>query len=447
MTAAEELPVGVDTREQRGWYVYDWANSAYPTTVITVFLGPYLTVVAEAAADVAGRVHLGPVPIAAGSLFLYAVSVSVLLQVVVLPTVGAVADRMERKTRLLGALAFLGAGATMALFAVTPGRWLLGSALLIVSNLAFGASVVVYDSFLPEIAAPSDRDRVSSRGWALGYLGGGLLLAFNLVVYLFDRQLGIDEATAVRVSLASAGIWWAVFTVVPLRRLRDRGAITRPREGGVVTGAFAELWTTLKGLRRTPTTIRFLVAFLLYNDGVATVLAAAAVFGAQELLFSQDVLIGSILLVQFVAFGGALLLGRLARRIGAKRTVLGCLVVWVGVVAYGRVLPAGDVGRFLGLACLIGLVMGGTQALSRSMFSQLVPPEREAEYFGLYQVSDRGTAWIGTFALGLAVQLTGSYRSGLLVLLVFFLAGGLLLASTDLRRGIADVGNPQPAVL
>jgi MFS transporter, UMF1 family len=440
-------PVGVDTREQRGWYVYDWANSAYPTTVITVFLGPYLTTVAAAAADDAGRVHLGPIPVAAGSLFLYAVSLSVVLQVVVLPVVGAIADRAERKTPHLALYAFLGAGATMGFFLVTPGAWVLGSVLLLVSNVAFGASVVVYDSFLPEIAAPSDRDRVSSRGWALGYIGGGLLLALNLGVYLFDDALGIDTEVAVRASLASAGVWWAVFTLVPLRRLRERGGLRRPQAGGLVGGAFRELGTTFRGLRRYPLTLRFLVAFLLYNDGVATVLAASAIFAAEELLLGQDVIIGAVLLVQFVAFGGALGLGHLARRIGAKRTVLGALVVWSGVVAAARLLPQEAVVPFLLLATLIGVVMGGTQALSRSLFSQLVPAKREAEYFGLYQIADRGTSWIGTFVLGVAVQVTGSYRSGLLVLLAFFVSGGLLLAATDLRRGIDDVGNPQPDVV
>lgn len=176
-------------------------------------------------------------------------------------------------------------------------------------------------------------------------------------------------------------------------------------------------------------------------------IAAASVYGSDELDLDQTVLIGAILAVQFVAFGGALLLGRLARRFGAKRTVLASLALWSGVIAYGRTIPAGGAARFLAMAVLIGLVLGGTQALSRSMFSHLIPAGREAEYYGLYQISDRGTSWIGTLSLGLAVQATGSYRSGILVLLVFFLAGGALLAATDLRQGIEDVGNEQPAVL
>jgi UMF1 family MFS transporter len=191
-------------------------------------------------------------------------------------------------------------------------------------------------------------------------------------------------------------------------------------------------------------TLRFLVAYLLYNDGVQTVIAAAAVFGSDELGLDEAVLIQAILVVQFVAFIGALLLERIARRIGAKRTVLGALVLWTAVIGIGRSVPAGDPTAFTLLAVAIGSVLGGTQALSRSMFSQLVPAGREGEYFGLYQISERGTAWIGTLSLGLAVQLTGSYRSGILVLLVFFVTGGALLATTDLRRAIAEAGNEVP---
>lgn len=446
-TATDTPRAGSDTREQRGWYVYDWANSAFSTTVVTVFYGPYLTSVTEAAAGEDGFVSVLGVPVRPASYFLYVISASVLLQVLVMPIMGAVADRSHRKTRLLGGAAAVGAAATVAMFFVTGDAYLAGGALLLVANVAFGAAVVVYNSFLPEIAGPDDRDRVSARGWALGYLGGGLLLLANLGLFLFHEAIGLSEPLAVRISLASAGLWWGLFTIVPMRRLIDRPPIRAVPTGSVVGGAFRELAVTVRNLRRYPRSLLFLAAFLLYNDGIQTVIAAAAIYGAGELELDQTVLIGSILLVQIVAFFGALLLGRIARYVGAKRTVLGSLVVWTGVILYGRVIPAGDPLQFVVLAVLIGLVLGGTQALSRSLFSHLIPRGREGEYYSLYEISDRGTSWIGTFALGLAVQMTGSYRAGILVLIVFFVAGGVLLAFVNLRRAIDDVGNPQPEIL
>jgi UMF1 family MFS transporter len=433
-------------REQSGWYVYDWAASVFSTTVVTVFLGPYLADVAETAAGGPdASLHPFAIPVDPDSLFPYTVSLSVLLQVVLLPVVGAVADRSRRKRAMLGGFAYLGALATAGLFFVSGGRYLLGAALFLVANMAFGASVVVYNSFLPEIAAPEERDRVSSRGWAVGYLGGGLLLALNLGLFLGRNAFGLGEGEAVRICLLSAGAWWALFTLVPLRRLRPHGPVPAAEPGtGVLTAGFRQLWDTLRSLRAYPQTLLFLLAYLLYNDGVQTVIAFSAQFGDRGLGLSQTVLISSILLVQFVAFGGALLLGRLAGRWGAKRTVIGSLAVWVACLAGAFTLRAGSAAQFYALAAVIGTVLGGTQALSRSLFSQLIPPGREAEYFGLYEISDRGTSWLGALIFGLSLQLTDSYRLAIMSLVVFFVAGGAVLARVDMRRGAAEAGNPAP---
>jgi len=430
-------------REHRSWYAYDWATSAFNTSVITVFAGPYLTGLARAGSNDDGFVSLLGIPVRDNSWFLFVVSASVLLQVLVLPVVGAIADRSTNKPRMLGRLALAGSVATVALFATTGGAWLAAGLLLLVGNVLFGAAAVVYDSFLPEIATADERDAVSSRGWAFGYAGGGLLLLGHLALFLSAESLGIDDGLAARLALATAGLWWAGFSVITVRGVRARTPLLAEGEGGIAD-SFRQLRTTLRELRSTPLTLRFLVGYLLYNDGVQTVIAAAAVFGADELLLEQDVLIGAILAVQFVAFFGALALGRVARFAGAKRTVLGSLVVWSLVVGLGRGVPAEDPLAFLLLSVAIGFVLGGTQALSRSMFSQLVPPDREAEYFAIYQISDRGTSWIGTFTLGLAVQITGTYRSGILVLLAFFVVGGLVLAATPMRRAIEESGNPVP---
>ena len=435
-----------DTPQQRGWYVYDWANSSFPTTVGTVFFGPYLIAVAEGSVDAAGRVSLLGIPVAPQQLFFIALALSALLQVFALPIVGAFADRSTRKRRWLAGTAYTGAALTMAMFLVVPGRWQLGFVLILVANLAFSASIVVYDSFLPEIADPDDRDRVSSRGWAFGYIGGGLLLALNLALYLFD-PLG-DEGLTVRISLGSAGLWWALFTIVPLRRLEDGPALHGgDARGGVVSGAFRELRATMRQLSEYPETVKYLVAFLLFNGGVGTVIYAAGSYATEELGIEIATLTAAILMVQFVAFAGALVLGALARRAGAKQVVLWSLALWSAVVVYGRFVPAGNVPVFFALAAAIGFVLGGTQALSRSLYSHLVPPQREAEFFGFYQISDRGTSVLGQLGFVFAYGIAGSYRQALLVLIVFFIAGGLMLLVTDFRKGIDAVGNPQPAVL
>ena len=439
-------------REHRRWYVYDWANSAFSTSVITVFSGPYLNGVAENVAGSDGTVSLLGIGVQANSFFPFAVSLSVIAQAVTLPIVGAAADRSPDKRRLLQGLVVVGAVATVALFLVTGDRLQLGALCLLVANAAFGGAAVVYDSFLPEIALPDERDGVSSRGWATGYAGGGLLLAVHLVLFLFAEDLGIDESYAARIAMASAGIWWFGFSQVTIRGLVPRPPLvdTAGEAGGVVAGAGAslrELWRTLKGLRRTPRTLVFLAAFLLYNDGVATVITAAGIFATDELDIELATLTAAILLVQFVAVFGALALGRIARWIGAKKTILGSLVLWTVTIAAGRTLAAGDVTAFFLLSGAIGFVLGGTQALSRSLFSQLVPRGEEAQFFALYQLSDRGTSWLGTFALGIAVSVAGTYRDGILVLLFFFVSGGLLLACTDVRRAIREAGNEVPEVV
>ncbi|MYS39737.1 MFS transporter, partial [Streptomyces sp. SID5998] len=208
-------------REQRGWYFYDWACSVYSTSVLTVFLGPYLTSVARAAADPDGFVHPLGVPVRAGSFFAYCVSASVVVAIVVMPVAGAAADRTGRRKPLLAAAAYTGAAATTGLFFLDGHRYLLGGLLLIVANASVAVSMVLYNSYLPQIAPPEERDAVSSRGWAFGYAAGSLVLVANLVLFTGHDSFGVSEATAVRICLASAGLWWGVFTLVPLRRLRD----------------------------------------------------------------------------------------------------------------------------------------------------------------------------------------------------------------------------------
>ncbi|MER5206903.1 MFS transporter [Streptomyces sp. NPDC002825] len=448
-TEPEEYATGPAERkrEQRGWYFYDFACSVYSTSVITVFLGPYLTSVARAAADAEGFVHPLGVPVRAGSLFAYAVSASLVVAILAMPLVGAAADRTGRKKPLLAASAYLGAAATTGMFFLAGDRYLLGTFLLIVANASLSVSMVLYNAYLPQIAEPDERDAVSSRGWAFGYTSGALVLVLNLVLYSGHDSFGLTEGEAVRICLASAGLWWGAFTLVPLRRLRDRQVRPerpgRAAEGAVGSG-WAQLRATLKDMRRHPLTLSFLLAYLIYNDGVQTVISQASIYGSEELDLDQTTLITAVLLVQVLAVAGALGMGRLARVYGAKRTILGSLAVWTLILAAGYFLPAHSPVFFYFLAAAIGLVLGGSQALSRSLFSHLVPRGKEAEYFSAYEMSDRGLSWLGPLVFGLAYQLTGSYRDAIISLVIFFAVGFTLLARVPVRRAVEAAGNPIP---
>jgi UMF1 family MFS transporter len=455
-TAHPDAERSARVREQRAWYFYDWANSAYVTTTATVLFGPYLTVIAKRAAcpgqDTDLRcptnLHMLGIPVSPGSLALYAVTVTTLLSALVLPVVGAIADRSGRKRTLLGRFAWLGSLAASAMVLVSGRNWQLGVLLLLVASLSLGCSLVVYDAILCEIATADERDRVSSRGWAFGYLGGGLLLAVNLVMVTAHDAIGLSTEGAVRLSLLTAGVWWAGFTLIPYLGLRDRPAVAvDPTAGGLIASSFGQLMVTLRHLAGYRQTWMFLLAYLFYNDGIQTVIYASSIFAQEELGLSSQQLITSILLVQFVAFGGALLFGRSAARYGAWRSILGGLVLWCLVVAAGYVLPAHQFGAFLALAVLIGVVLGGTQALSRSLYSQLIPRGREAEYFSLYQAAERGTSWFGTLTFGLVFQLSDSYRLAIVALVAFFVIGGAILSRVDIRRGVIEAGNDVPAVL
>ncbi len=429
-------------REQRGWYFYDWANSAFSTTVVTVFFGPYVTtVLARGAADSTGLLHPLGMAIAARAYWGYLVAASVVVQVLLLPLVGALADYGRRKKQLLALFAYTGAAATIAMFFLEGSAYLAAGLLFLVANTAFGASMVIYNSFLPEIATPENRDAVSSTGWGIGYLGGGLLLALNLLMYVRPSALGLDEGLAIRLSLGSAGVWWAVFTIIPLRALRNRGPARRLAPGEHIFGAsLRQLFRTLSGMRRYPQTLLFLIAYLLYNDGIQTVIALATQFGHDELNIPMGSLALSILMVQFVAFFGALGFNRIAGLWNAKGAVMLSLGIWFAVVLAMHSWVRTTTQFFL-MAAVVALVLGGSQALSRSLFSQMIPKEKEAEYFGIYEISDKGTSWLCPLAFGLAVQFTGSYRTAILTLAAFFLAGLAVLARVDVKRGALAAGS------
>jgi len=430
-------------REQRAWYVYDWANSAFSTTVVSVLFGPYLTELVRVAAGPSGRLEIIGFAIDYRAVWAWLIALSAVTQALAMPLVGAIADYGRLKKPLLGATAYVGAGATVGMYWLD--HWVLGCVLFLVANLAFGSSVLLYNAFLPEISGAAERDAVSSKGWALGYAGGGLLLALNLLLLTRAQGLGMSQAQAARINLASAGVWWAIFTVIPLAVLRSRGPNKNlPAGQGYLTTGVRQLRQTLKGARRLPDTLRFLIAYLVYNDGIQTVLALAALFPGVELKLEYSAVAGSFLLSQVVGIPGAIAFQHIAGRMGNKRSVMLALVVWTLAMLYvfaGGVRTATEL--YL-LAALVGFIMGGSQALSRSIFSFLIPNGEEAEYFSLYEVSDKGSSVLGPAVLALVLDATGSFRIGALAIAVFFVVGFGILARMNLPRGAATAGNELP---
>jgi len=438
-----------DKREIFGWAMYDWANSAFSATVGTVFLGPYLASLAANAAKASqdGMAHLLGIPIAPDSFFPYCISISVGMQVLFLPILGAIADYSHRRKQMMQLFATIGAIATILMFFTTAPVWWLGGLLFVVANLAFGAAMVFYNSYLPDIASEDQRDRVSSYGWAMGYLGDGLLLILNLAFYLMSDKLGVPKDLAVRINLASAGIWWLSFSFITWARLQARHAVKHLPKGETYTRVgFKQLWSTVKEMKNFPETLKYLLAYFLYNDGIQTVIAVSSTFAAAPLIrggvgMDQSTLIIVILMIQFMAFFGALLWGKLANWVGSKRSIIVSLVIWAGVVIYAYFGLKGEsrVLEFFILGAFIALVMGGSQAISRSLYAQIIPSGKQAEYYSFYEVSERGTSWIGPLLFGLVNQIFGSLRPAILSLIFFFVVGLAVLLFVNVKKAMADV--------
>jgi len=449
MTAnAAAVPVN-DKRETFGWAMYDWANSAFSTTVGTVFLGPYLASLATEAAKSYpdGMARLGAIPIAPDSFLPYCVSFSVGMQVLFLPILGAIADYSHMRKQMMQLFATLGAIATILLFFVAGDLWWLGGLLFIFANLTFGAAAVFYNSYLPDIASEEKRDNVSSYGWAMGYLGGGLLLLLNLIFYQFHDKIGVPTGLAIRINLASAGVWWLGFSFITWARLIPRHAHrSLPKDETYIRVGFNQLRKTISELKNFPETMRYLLAYFLYNDGIQTVIAVSATFAAAPIIrggleIDTGTLTIVILMIQFMAFFGALFWGKLASWIGAKESIIVSLFIWAGVVIYAFSGLKGDtrVAQFFVLGAFIALVMGGSQAISRSLFAQMIPTGKEAEFYSFYEVSERGTSWIGPLLFGLMNQMFGNLRLAIFSLIFFFVMGIVILPFVNVKKAKEDV--------
>ncbi len=437
-------------RALRGWLLYDVANSAFVTTVVTALGGPFLTGLATATADGDGRLTLAGMHPRAASLYAYVTAASVLVQVLLLPVLGALADAPRSKHRLLAGGTAVGVLATIGLAFAPVGAWVLGATALIVANVAFGAAIVAYNAYLADVAAPADRDRVSSRGFAAGYAGGAVMLALALGALTLAPRLGLGTGTVVRAAILASAVCWGVLGALACRRLavvhEHVSAYERPARRSLrhrVAASARELRSAGREVRRLPLTARYLAAFLLFNDAIQAVVALSSVFLTQELYVAAGrpaeeatgFLLALVLLIQVVAIAGAFVFARLAGRIGAKRAILVSLAGWIGVVVYAYAALRTHAQAWA-LGVVIAIVLGGSQALARSLFSRMVPAGRQTSFFAVYELAERGTAWVGTLTFAVVLDLTGSYRLALLSLLVLFVTGGGILAATDTEAAV-----------
>ncbi|HEX4872670.1 MAG TPA: MFS transporter [Nevskiaceae bacterium] len=398
-------------REQWSWALYDWANSAWATTVLVglfpIFFNQYW---ATGVAPATRTFYLGAI----GN------SVPALIVVLLAPVLGVMADRRGLKKRFLAVTTLLGAGATAALFWVPAGAWGWALALFALSGVGFFCGLGFYDSLLLNVAAAPERDRVSAFGYGLGYLGGGLLFLVNVQMVLQPAWFGLESAAeATRWAFLSVAVWWLLFSLPLFWRVPER------RESRGEALGWRGLLATLAKVRRNRPVLLFLLAYWLYIDAVGTVANMAVDFGL-KLGFASDALIKALLIVQFVSFPAALAFGWLAGRIGARGGIYLAIAVYCGITVWALFMRTE--AQFYQMAAAVGLVQGGIQALSRSYYAQLIPPEQAGEYYGFYNMLGKFAAILGPLVVGLTAALTGDARLSLFVLIFFFLGGALLLS-------------------
>lgn len=439
-----------DRKEIFGWMMYDWANSGFFTVVIGVLVGPYMLSLAQKAVGEDGVVlNLGLFEVTAKGFFSFCTAVSTISLVAFLPVLGAIADYTHLKKRLMAVFSYSGVAAGSAMFFIEDSYLLLG-VLVIFSNMVFAAANVFYNAFLIDITTEDKRDKISSYGYGLGYLGGVVILVLCIALVGVSESWGISKGLAVRISLLGASLWWGLFGIISFILLKTRTPDkTAPAGGNLVTIGFAELWQTLKELRRLKYTAIFLIAYLFYNDGIQTVILQSSVFMSYELFTSKNLESdSSFLLVIFViaqlsALAGALIFERIARVIGTKPTIIVSLLIWCAIVIFAYGFFATKIHAYI-IATAIGMVLGSAQALSRSLYSQMIPVGRESSFFGLYEISEKGTSWMGQLLFTIIVSQTGSFRYALLGLIFFFVAGSVILLFTDTKRAIHEAGNLTP---
>ena len=413
---------------QRAWTMYDWANSSFATTVMGAILPNYF------AAYIATEGAL--------TLWGYTVAIGSLIAALISPVLGAIADFRASKKKFMAFFIGLGVVSTALMFFVDqPGDWLLASILYILGTVGFAGSLVFYDSLLPHVANPDEIDQVSSRGYAMGYIGGGLLLLINVAMIFLGPSLlpNMDETEAtklmMRLSLASVALWWALFSIPIFKRVKEPVRMAEEQELGqsVISVGFQRFFKAIKEIREFRDLFWFLLTFLVYANGIGTIITMAVAFGT-DLGFGTMILIGTLLMVQFVAAPFAILFGKMSKKLGIKKSITISLVVYslISVVGYFMTKE----WHFLLLGFGVAMVQGGSQALSRSLVGQLMPKSKTAEFYGFFSVSEKFNTVIGPFLFSIITQITGNGRLAIISLVIFFVAGILMLRKVDIERGI-----------
>ncbi len=415
------------------WCLYDWGSSAFSTTVESAVLPVYFSSVIAAGTLAAND---------ATAYWGYTNSLALLVTALLAPILGSIADYIGGKKKFLAVFAGIGIVATLLMFFLNTGTWTLALILFFFGSVGLSSSYVFYDALLSHVAKPDDADYVSSKGYAWGYLGGGLLLALNIAMIKFMPQNNLGF----RLSFFSVGVWWALFTIPLMKRVTEPLANKAGIAEGthMVEAGFQRLGQTFQNIRQYRELFKFLIAFWLYNDGIGTIIKMATIYGS-EIGIGAMSLVGALLLTQFVGIPFSLLFGKFSKRIGTKRAVM------IGLAWYGLITLLGyfmsAAWHFWALAFAVGMVQGGTQALSRSLYSQMSPKARSAEFFGFYDVSSKFAGIVGPLLFGIISQLTGESRLSILALLLFFIGGIWLLTLVDEQEGIrvADEENARAA--
>ncbi|KGX85300.1 MFS transporter [Pontibacillus litoralis] len=414
----------------RSWALYDWANSAFATTIMAAVLPIFYTYVAASTID----------PTLATSYWGYTQSIAVLIVAILAPILGAISDYTASKMKFLRFFAILGMLSTLLLVFVDSGEYFFASLIVILGTVGFSGANVFYDAFLPEVAKGSNIDRVSSMGYALGYFGGGILLAINLFMIQNPSWFGLASETAgTKLAFVTVSIWWFVFSIPLFTNVKDHTLTEhKPRPTSYVKLGFSRVGRTFKEINQYKQLTLFLVAFWLYNDGISTIIVMATSYGASIGIGSSH-MIAALLITQFVGIPCTFLFGWLAERITGKKALLFSLYVYVVIILLGFFMTSAV--HFYILATLVGVVQGGAQALSRSLFGKMAPPDRHAEFFGFFGISSKFAAIFGPFLFATVGALTGSSRMGILSILLFFIVGVILLHKIDVHKGIEEAEN------
>jgi UMF1 family MFS transporter len=426
--------VGLNRPELRAWAMYDWANSAFQSTVITAVFPPFFGEFADGSAGATAR-------------FAATTTIALAIVAVLGPILGALADYRAWRKRMLAVFVAIGVTATMLFATIGRGAWLYAAVLFGIANIGVAASLVFYDSLLPHIAAEDEIDRVSTAGYAIGFIGGGLLLLLNLAWILSPGTFGLPDATAaIKLTFISVGVWWLIFSIPVLRRVPEPPPMLEADERAhenPMRAAFVRVWETFHEIRRYRNAFLMLVAFLLYNDGIGTMIRMSAIY-ATEVGIDRNSQIAAFVMVQFVGVPCSFLFGTLAGRIGAKQALFGALVVYTGISVLGYFMST--VWHFFALAFLVGLVQGGSQALSRSLFARMIPRHKSSEFFGFFSVFEKFAGIAGPAIFFASITLFGSSRAAVLSVIGFFIVGALVLTRVDVRQGEAEAAAASPAV-